>query len=718
MRFEERLNELISEAEVPDELSPQNIARMLKAQSEQPKMIAEHRNIKAAPNISAQRRTIIMRTAAAAAACTVFAAGMLAYNGKRAEQEMLDDRISYEAVSPDSYDELYKIYTGINLNGGDTDSEIPDTDRTVEDDIRSENGGEVPGTGGEPIERTTAPKEETFTDSSSYDFTDYTGENISEADITKCDEKYMYCLKGSTLYIVSLETMEVVSTIESTLDPPVEIYIEGDRVILISRETEEIQIISGGTDETVTDVSSDTENTAIAPDVPAGGANIDQSEKSDSDNTEEAVLDDETGQANAASTSPTGAAGSTERADSAKTASRANTVVDIYDVGDAAAPVKTTSYKQNGSYMASRLVDGTLYMVTEYSDYRVKPLDTQADLDSFVPAYYIDGEKHYLEASDITVPAGANSTDYTVVSAIGIGDGVVSAAVKAVLGSNGSVYCSADTMYTVGVGKKDIEYSIISAFDLSEGGISYRTSGSVEGAVLGQQSMNEYDGKFRIASKTTDKNGSTTISVYVLDRSLTVINSAGQLLPDKKVAAVRFENNYARLFEEDGTVTVLDIASTPPTLSQSPIGGSAFLYGFGDSLLAVGEADGGGMTLTMYSSENSLILDTVTFADDVGKTYSKALTDRRAALIDTENKIIGIPVYSYNEFGTKNQYFVYCCDSEAGFVLKGVIEYVDIDDSLIFERGELKGDKLYIISKGRIISARSSDLKVIGSYEY
>ena len=77
MKFEERLNALISEVEVPDELSPQNIAAMLKAETKQSHVRADKKNIRMSANASAQRRTIMIRTAAAAAACTVYAAGML-----------------------------------------------------------------------------------------------------------------------------------------------------------------------------------------------------------------------------------------------------------------------------------------------------------------------------------------------------------------------------------------------------------------------------------------------------------------------------------------------------------------------------------------------------------------------------------------------------------------------------------------------------------------
>ena len=62
MKFEERLNELISQAEVPDELLPENIAAMLKAKTEQTHIKAEKKNIKTSANVYAQRRTIIMNT--------------------------------------------------------------------------------------------------------------------------------------------------------------------------------------------------------------------------------------------------------------------------------------------------------------------------------------------------------------------------------------------------------------------------------------------------------------------------------------------------------------------------------------------------------------------------------------------------------------------------------------------------------------------------------
>ncbi len=701
MKFEERLNELINEAEVPDELLPQNIAAMLKANNSQSHAGAEKKNIKLSSNAYAQRRTIIMRTAAATAACAVFTVGMIMYNGSREESQQIEERIEYEAVSPNSYDDLYNIYTDIYLNGSSDrrQSDGYGDDTTIEEESPSD---------GQPIEHSGTSVTETPPDISAYDFTDYDGLNVSvsEADIVKCDDSYMYCLKDKTLYIVSLETMEVVSEIECSLDPPIEVYIEGDNVVIVSTETGERRTEKGAAPD----------NADISPtgsDVPASDPDTIQPASYNSDSPGKMLTNEKTGSDIQNFTSE-------GNGTFQKNVSRINTAVDIYNLKDPEHPMHRFSYRQNGSYTASRLVDGKLYMVTAYSDYQTKPLDEQSDLDSFVPAYYINGEKFFLAAEDITVPAGANNTDYAVVSEIDIGAGTFGSA-KAVLGSGKNVYCSAETLYVVGTGKKDKEYSVISAFDLSADGIKYRTSGSVEGIVLGQKSISEYGGNFRIATMTADENNTRSVSVYVLDRSLTVINSAGQLFPGADAVSVRFEGNYARIFENGEKISsaVLDLSSCPPSLIGSPIVSSSYLYSYSDKLLlSLGRAGSGGAVLTMYDAQSGAETGSISFAEEETEIFSKAFDDRRAALVDPENGMIGVPVYSHTEFGTKNNYYVFGYDESTGFSRKGVIEYTDIDDSSVFERGQISGDRLYVISKGRIIAARSSDLKVIGVYEY
>jgi uncharacterized secreted protein with C-terminal beta-propeller domain len=680
MTFDEKLNELIGEVEVPDELLPSNIALMLKQNNARSLKEEEQRNIKNAPKATAKRRTIIIRTAAAAAACAVFATAAVAY-GKRDEgSREIEDQIEYSAISPESYDDLYKMYTGIYLGGSSADEEDTENDSPAVQ-------GDTPA-----IADTEPAAEETLSDLSSYDFSVSADSRVSEADIVKTDGAYLYCISGGKLTIISLETMEVVSEIKNTLDPPVELYIQGDTLILVSKETEEIQIISSTDAAAYSSSQSDPSQTAAADPADAADTNSSGNESVSSDGSK---------------------------------VTRTNVVVDFYDISDKTSPSRCSEFKQNGEYTSSKIVGGVLYTVTSYSDYRTAPLDKESDLDSYVPAYSLNGDKQYVAAGDITVPTNANSTDYTVLSAISFENPVLpDVTVKAVLGSSRNVYCSADTLYIVGVGKSsdDSDYSIITSFDLtSENGMSYKASGSVAGKAIGRNSMNEYDGLFRIAAEITDKSGEKTVSLYVLDDALTVVNSAGQLLAGENVSAVRFEESYASLYTDGSEpVLVLDLSSDPPVQTQSLAGAASCLYSYSDELLlGLGESDdSSALILTMYSADNGLKYNSITFADDSADPSSKALTDRRAMLIDSESGIIGVPVYSHNEFGTKNEYYVFEYDTETGFNLKGTIEYNDLDDSSVFERASIEDGILYIVGGSRIVSVQLSDLKVINMIEF
>lgn len=670
MTFEERLNELIDEVEVPDELSPENIALMLKAKTTQSKMETEHINIKSVPSVHAQRLRIIKMTAASVAACAVIGTGLIAYNSQNeSDIGTIDETIEYNAISPNDYDDLYSIYTGIYFSA---DPEQEDKDNAPESDRNDEN---VPAISDAPTE-----PEDTLSELSAYDFQGAAKGLANDADIVKTDGTNLYCISDGKLYIVSLDTMEIVSVIENKLSPPVELYIDGDRLILVSKENEEIQIVESS--------SSSSEITTSDSVVPAAGSDtLSTDEKNADPNRTESV-------------------------------SRANVAVDIYDLKDKSNPKLTTSYKQNGKYTSSKLVDGVLYLVSDHSDYRTAPLSDGASLDSFVPAYSLNGNRQFVAPEDIMVPANANSTDYTVVSAIGCNSDTPEVTVKAVLGTSKNVYCSADTLYTVGVGKSSsgVDYSIITSFDLSKGtGITYKASSSVAGRVISKYSMNEYNGNFRIATETSDENGTST-SVYVLDSELKVINSAGALLAGQTVSAVRFEDTFASLFTSNDTpALVLDLASDPPVQSQSLANTSAYLYGYSDTKLCGidKKADGNGLTLTMYGADNGLMLNSIDFAEDIGEVNSKALTDRRAVLIDSG--MVGVPVYSYSEFGVNNLYYVFSYDDEAGFTLKGKIEYVELDDSAVFERAAVNEDMLYIFSEKKVVSVRLGDFKVTGS---
>ena len=648
MSFEKDLRKAVESIDIPEELLPVNIEAMLRNadRSAQKNTSAD---IDRSEKITAKKtnRTIIMRTIAAAAACIALAGGFAAVRQQTAKPVDIESEINYEAVQVQSYDELYSIYTGIYLNS-EANSETAAAENGDGVEIITDDTAitDVPAATETTPAITEAPAEDT-----SRKNIDAVCSDFSDADIVKSDDSSIYYICGGTLYVVSKDNMAVKQEI-TTENPPFEMYVRGNSLVLVSEEKASGDKSEDGRDHT-------------------------------------------------------------------------NVVIDIYTISsDSLTHIKT--YKQNGEYNSARIDDnGVLYLVTGYSNYRGAPLDENADLDNYVPGYYIDGEKHYVAAEDITVPQGANNTDYTIISSVKCSE-PVNISVKAVLGSNANAFCSDDTLYVAFSGTKDGKsYTAVTSFAISESGLSYKASGTVEGELISRYSMAESEGGFRIACRSFDENGMAVTDIYTLDSSLAVISKAEGLLPGVIIGSVKFDGNYASLIENNRTDAslVVDLDQSAPVENA---GTKCFIAPYvsklSDRLMAgitaCEDETGGynGLRLELYSADSGEKISETVFAR-FPKVQSPALSDKKAMLIDTDSKIVGIPVSSVNEFGVKNQYFVFGYD-ENGFTQKGVFEYNDIDDSYTFERAVVTDGVLYIIGSGRMVSVDLDDMTVADTFVF
>lgn len=648
MSFEKDLRKAVESIDIPEELLPVNIEAMLRNadRSAQKNTSAD---IDRSEKITAKKtnRTIIMRTIAAAAACIALAGGFAAVRQQTAKPVDIESEINYEAVQVQSYDELYSIYTGIYLNS-EANSETAAAENGDGVEIITDDTAitDVPAATETTPAITEAPAEDT-----SRKNIDAVCSDFSDADIVKSDDSSIYYICGGTLYVVSKDNMAVKQEI-TTENPPFEMYVRGNSLVLVSEE------------------------------------------KASGDKSEDGRV-------------------------------HTNVVIDIYTISsDSLTHIKT--YKQNGEYNSARIDDnGVLYLVTGYSNYRGAPLDENADLDNYVPGYYVDGEKHYVAAEDITVPQGANNTDYTIISSVKCSE-PVNISVKAVLGSNANAFCSDDTLYVAFSGTKDGKsYTAVTSFAISESGLSYKASGTVEGELISRYSMAESEGGFRIACRSFDENGMAVTDIYTLDSSLAVISKAEGLLPGVIIGSVKFDGNYASLIENNRTDAslVVDLdQSAPVENAETKCFIAPYVSKLSDGLMAgitaCEDENGGynGLRLELYSADSGEKISETVFAR-FPKVQSPALSDKKAMLIDTDNKIVGIPVSSVNEFGVKNQYFVFGYD-ENSFTQKGVFEYNDIDDSYTFERAVVTDGVLYIIGSGRMVSVDLDDMTVADTFVF
>ena len=649
MSFEKRLKSEIDKIEVPSELRPENIAAMLKAEApyiERERIVMNTNTEKSkAPVV---RRSVIMRTMAAAAACVALAAGCVGYLEITNTPAVLDSEIEYKDVrQPQTYDDLFDIYTQICLN----------SDNAGDDDYISADG-------------------------------------FSQAETVKAENGAVYYLSGGAIYSLTADGIDRIADVSDK--DPIEMYIENDNIILISKESEETAFLNGNK----------------------------ETEAAYSINTSEVPAEDVY--------APTGDEMSPDSADSissaeltSETVRRTGVVADIYSISEGKAEY-SGSYRQSGEYVSSRISDGTLCMVTSYCGYRTKPLGEETDLDNYVPYYEVDGERRYVAAEDITVPANANSTDYTVVSAVDTK--LENASVKALLGSSKKVYSTGDMLYIAGVGSsadKNTPYTVITSFYINNG-IRYVANGSVEGTLLSSGNMSEYNGNLRVATANTTADGNVCTDIYVLDKNMSVINSAGSLLPGVPVSSISFTGRYAAVYSAYSSLTlpelIIDLGSAPPVVAEDMMNektSSLSEYSDGRVLSFGSESSEDGITslvLSMYG-ENGVKLSEITAAKGEN-VASTALINRRSLLINPEKNIIGVPVTSSDEFGIHSRYYLFSYSDEAGFKEIGSVEYSDPDESGSFRKAIVSGDNIYIISDARIVLARLSDMAVIESFNF
>lgn len=412
-----------------------------------------------------------------------------------------------------------------------------------------------------------------------------------------------------------------------------------------------------------------------------------------------------------------------EKASADTSVNENNVVAEIFDISSGM-PERSAVYKQNGVYSSVRVdEDGVIYIVTGYSDYRETPLDENADLESYVPGYYINGEKKYVAAEDISIPKGANNTDYTVVSRMNCGD-PSSLTVKAVLGSSLDAHCSESTLYVTGSCTRDNkEYTTVTSFNISGSRLECNGSAVLEGTLVSRHSMVEYGGLFRIATISYDSNSMIVTNIFTLDSRLQEISSAKNLLPGVMTGLVKFTDNTATIYAKGRTEPelVIDLSqSAPVENTESDEFFAAYVNKIGDQLVGITareNADGvNSLVLELYSGADGRKTAEIEFGD-IPCVGSPALTDKKAMLIDEEHGIVGVPVSGISEFGTISRYYVFSV-GEGNITEKGVIEFNDITDGYSFERAVVSDDVLIIVGSGRIASVLLEDMTVIETVDF
>ena len=390
------------------------------------------------------------------------------------------------------------------------------------------------------------------------------------------------------------------------------------------------------------------------------------------------------------------------------------TKIITYDITNKEEPIVYNEFEIDGNYISSRMVDNTVYLITNkyiYANY-YKDDDKYEYL---VQKYSngINGEDKKILLSDICYIPESEDSSYLNIIAYDT-QTKSDAKITTILGAGHNVYANKSNIY-VTRGKNDTKENqdgtidfkyktLIYKFSINGKNIQYEANGEVLGNILSQYSMDEYNGNFRIAV-TQNSIQDTTTSLYVLDAKLDQIGKIENLVDNERIYAVRFigEKGYVVTFREMDPLFIIDLSNpmNPYVAGELELPGySTYLHPYDENhIIGIGEdvevkrnqygneyMERNGMKLSMFDisdASNPKEVFTAKVAPDGVNSSSEVSYNPKALLFSKEKNILAFPVSVYNVFTKYSEIgfqgvIVFGIDMENGFYERGRITNMEI----------------------------------------
>jgi inhibitor of cysteine peptidase len=363
----------------------------------------------------------------------------------------------------------------------------------------------------------------------------------------------------------------------------------------------------------------------------------------------------------------------------------------IFDISDKSKPQKMNELSQTGNYISSRMIDNYLYITTNYYVYENNL--KKDDIQTYVPSVKTDEIKP-LKPEDIYIVPNPKSSQYVTLSGIDVNNAADFVSTKAIFGSGDNIYANTKNLFiasydTVTEGDYTKSMTNLLKFSIHNGQINLTATGSVNGGILNQFSMDESDGYFRIVTTSFDYkiggiwrnreivqdmiwDNETRNNLYVLDKNLKVVSKIEDLAEGERVYSVRFDSDVAYFvtFRQVDPLFVVDLSDPkkPKVLSELKIPGfSEYLHVYNENLLfgfgKEADSDGRvmGIKISMFDiSDKTDVTEKHKLFLGEKYSWSEASYNHKAILVASNRNIIGFPA--------GDSYLIYRFDNEAGFV--------------------------------------------------
>ena len=282
------------------------------------------------------------------------------------------------------------------------------------------------------------------------------------------------------------------------------------------------------------------------------------------------------------------------------------------DVSEPSAPRLLRTLETYGAFVTARLVGASVRLVVthdgigssvvgRYSRDGFERSVAAATLATWLPLYTVNdytrtinrwSDGSLVECDRVVAPTEVDSAETTVVLAFDAERGLGEWDAAGVVGAASAVYASRDSLY-VAIPRWFENETQIHRWDFSDAGSpTYRGAAEVNGHLINQFAISEFDGHLRVASTRFDRVGtSSELTVFTVgDDTLQELASLQGLGPNEQIYAVRFlgDRAYVVTFRQIDPLFIIDLSdpAEPRVTGELKIPGfSAYLHPLGDGLL-------------------------------------------------------------------------------------------------------------------------------------
>jgi uncharacterized secreted protein with C-terminal beta-propeller domain len=330
------------------------------------------------------------------------------------------------------------------------------------------------------------------------------------------------------------------------------------------------------------------------------------------------------------------------------------------------------------------------------------------DIREILPRQRVNGQEagRLFACSDLYRPSQVAQPGMLTVVQIDL-EGDSAPRATGLLANGWQIYASQDNLYVAlsswwwwwGWGGDTDRSTHIHKFALTDDGPRYTASGKVEGWLLNQFGMSEYDGHLRVATSDfvwwTSDEGDNQVTVLRESRGrLRQVGKVEGFAPGERIYAVRMmgEKGYIVTFRQTDPLFTVDLSdhTAPRIVGELHIPGfSSYLHPAGpDHLLAVGmDADDEGrirgvqvqiFDVSDFANPKLAHKHVITTGD--WSSWSEALWDHHAFTYHRGK--LSIPIYKYEREGNDWRYFsglgVFDIDLDEGIKEVGFIDHSDL----------------------------------------